>query len=276
MAKILTASFALLSILATPALARDLQCNKNQTRCITEGTNLTIGDQVGIFNHDGELVAKGRIMAMRGERRAVAINGRTGTIHKGYKLALLENPTSPGEPVTAYKVYHEPSMVAVGATAGYSEVSIGEGSPATEFTAFAQWRKWQGIQLVARGVYTAMEGSITRSNSEIVEQLPISMSGLGLLGGVGYVMRENQPLSFRGEVGLGGMQISAAAGGERRLVDDGETNAHITNGLSLYGRWTLGAMYNMSDWHLHADLAESLVQRAFANTLAFGVSKDLK
>src|SRR4051812_16205965 len=71
-------------------IGRDLMCNKKQTKCLTESTDLTIGDQVGIFNDEGELVATGEVKAMRGDRRAVLINTRHGDINSGYHLALLE------------------------------------------------------------------------------------------------------------------------------------------------------------------------------------------
>jgi hypothetical protein len=267
--------------LSTPAMAsRNLQCDKMQTHCVVgESTDLTIGDKVGIFNDDGELVATGEVRAMRGERRAVLINERHGSIHKNYKLALLdrsEASDASGSNVAAYKVYREPPKVDIGASIGYSTVSIGDGSPATEFSVFGQVRKWGGLQLVGRAVYMAMEGQLTRYTAGGTDNLPISVSGMGLLGGIGYVAREGQTVSFRGELAAGGMDVNATVGGDKSLVDSGQTNARVKNGFGAYGRAALGPVLNMDSWHFHLDYAPSLVYQAFANTLAAGVSKDLK
>jgi hypothetical protein len=275
------AVLSLASVLTSPALARDdkeLQCNKAQTKCLTESKNLTIGDQVGVFNEDNELVAVGEVKAMKGERRAVLINKRHGHISRGYHMALLETNTasdaSSGSLGSTYKIYREPSKMKMGAELGFSSWSVGDGSPATEMSVFAQWRKWGGMQVIARGVYTAMEGEVTHYGPIDAETLPVSVRGLGLLGGVGYILRETKPLSFRGELGVGGMYVSATADGDADLVED--TNAHVENGFGAYGRWTLGVIYNIESWHIHADFAQSLVYEAMANTIAFGVSKDIK
>ncbi len=257
---------------SSAAFGKSLQCNSQQTKCLTETKYLTIGDQVGIFNDDGQLVAKGEINAMRGDRRSLVISERTGTIRKGYNLALLK----PDQTADSYRIYRDPTAMSVGGAAGYSTLSVGEGSPATEFTGFAQWRQWGGMQLIGRFVYTNMNGDVTRNGPDGTEVLPITMNGLGLLGGVGYIIRESKPLSFRAEVAAGGMQINASVGGDSALADSKDVNSRIKNGLNAYARWSFGAMYNTGAWHWHVDFAESLVQQAFANTLSFGLSTDLK
>src|SRR4051812_23593628 len=96
------------SSVATTALSRaELQCNKLQTKCVAENNKLTIGDQVGIFNEDGELVATGEVNAMRGERRAVQIDKRHGTIRRNYKLAMMDDKSSSAN-LTPVKIYRDP------------------------------------------------------------------------------------------------------------------------------------------------------------------------
>lgn len=275
------ANLAVLAILAgvaaVPAYGRDgLECNKKQTRCLTETKDLTVGDQVGIFNDDGELVATGEVKGMRGDRRAVLINKKHGSIRRGYNLALLEGQSSDASVGPSYKIYREPAKLAAGGSLGYSSISIGEGSPATEMSMYAQWRKWGGLLLIARGVYTATEGEVSYYTDDGLERAPISMSGVGLLGGIGYTLRDTKPISFRGELGLGTMWVNASIDGDPSMVDEVGSKARVKNGFGAYGRGSIGAVWNLSDWHLHADLAESLVYEALAYTLAFGVSKDVK
>ncbi len=255
----------------------ELQCNKKQTKCVTESTNISIGDEVGVFNQDGELVATGEVTNMKGERRAVIINKRHGSIHGNYNLALLETKTTDTGFKNAYTVYQEPAKLALGAEAGLSTWAIGEQTPAAEYSVFAQWRKWGGLQLIARGVFTAMEGRVSRYGATNgLDEETVSVKGGGLLGGVGYVVRDGKTLSFRGELAAGGMYVSADVGGDAALVNDPEFQVRLKNGLNPYGRGSLGALLTFGAWHVHADFAESLVARASGTTLAAGVSKDLK
>jgi hypothetical protein len=266
----------LLSV-AAPAAAKALQCDKAQTHCVADSTDLSIGDQVGIFNDDGELVASGEVKAMKGERRAVLIEKKHGEIKKHYKLALLDTDTkSDANGVAAYRVYREPAKMTVGASVGYATVQVGDGSPATEMSAYAQWRKWGGLQLIGRATYIGMQGELTHYTDRVTETLPVSMTGIGLLGGVGYTARETKSISFPFEAAVGMMDVNASVGGDRSLINDADTNARIKNGINPYGRWSLGVMYSTESWHMRLDFAESLVSQAFANILVAGVAKDLK
>lgn len=263
--------------LSSVAMAKaELLCNKKQTKCVADSTRLTIGDEVGIFNTDGEMVAKGEVMAMKGERRAVQINKRYGSVRRDYKLALLE--TKPGDGgVANYAVYKNPAENLIGASAGLSTITIGEGSPAAEYSAFGQHRLDSGLLLVGRAVFTAMEGEVTRYGElNGLERQPISVSGFGLLGGIGYTVREGKTLAFRGELAAGGMFVSADIGGDADAVNDPNYEARVRNGMNWYGRGSVGLMLNLSSWHVHMDVAQSAIYQASATTLAVGLSKDLK
>lgn len=254
----------------------NIQCNKKQTKCVTESTGLTIGDKVGIFNDEGELVATGEVNAMRGERRAVLIDKRHGAIRKGYRLTMLENKAA-GSDLSAVKVYREPAKLSVGFSGGLSSIVSSSGAPASELSVFGQMRQFGGLQIIARGVYMAMEGDATRYADQGTETLPMSVSGIGLLGGVGYVVRDNKLLAFRGEAAVGGMSVSAAIDGDPSLVSEDEGfKSDFSNGIGFYGRLSAGAQLNLESWHIHADVAQSFIQKANGYTIAAGVSKDLQ
>lgn len=259
------------------AHAEEVMCNKKQTKCVTESKVVSIGDRVGFLNDDNELVAVGEVKAMKGERRAVLIKKRHGTIYRDYRLTLLGGVDSDATYSSQYKIYQRPSEMAVGGSVGFSTVNIGEGSPGLETSVYSQWRSWRGINLVARGVFSQVEGSVQHYSETDVENLPMSMTGIGILGGASYIMRQTKPISFRAEAGLGVMYISANIDGDSGKVGEPGYSSKVRNGVGLYGRWSLGAMYNFKkDWHIHADIVQSLAYEAFANTLAGGMSMDLK
>lgn len=273
----LTTAVMAFGIAGAATAKSELQCNKKQTHCVTDSTRLTIGDDVGVFTEDGKLVATGEVSAMKGERRAVIINKRRGAIHGNYNLALLEMKPSDANFKNKYELYQEPAKLALGGEAGLSTWAVGGQSPATEFSVFAQWRKWGGLQIVARGVFTALEGEVSRfSDAQGMDEQSLSMKGTGLLGGVGYVLREGKTLSFRGELGVGGMFVTADVGGDAGKVTESEYQVRMKNGLNAFGRGTFGLMLNFGEWHVHADVAESMISQATGTTLAAGLSKDLK
>lgn len=259
------------------AHAEEIMCNKKQTRCVTESHVVSIGDKVGFLNDDNELVAVGEVKAMKGHRRAVLIKKKHGTIYRDHRLTLLGGVDSDAVSASQYKIYRRPSEFTVGGTFGFSSLNIGEGTPGLETSGYAQWRSWRGINLVARGVLLQIEGSVQNYSDDGVESVPLSANGIGALGGASYIMRQSKPLSFRAELGLGLMYVSASVDGDSGKVSEEGYDAKVKNGVSPYGRWSLGAMYNFgSSWHLHADFVQSLAHQAFANTLAGGISMDLR
>lgn len=259
------------------AYADEIMCNKKQTRCVTESQIVTIGDKVGFLNKDDELIAVGQVKGMKGNRRAVLIQKRHGTIYRDHRLTLLGGVDSDATNMSEYRIYQRPSEMSVGGSLGYSTVNIGEGSPGVETSAFGQWRSWRGINLVGRGVFSQMEGTVQNFGDNGVENNSVSAIGFGLLGGASYIMRQTKPLSFKVEAGLGLMYISANVDGDSGKIGEPGYNTKVKNGFGPYGRWSIGAMYTLgSNYHLHADVVQSLVYEAFANTLAGGMSVDLK
>ena len=265
-----------LSLLSTTALAKTLQCNADQTLCvISDSAELTIGDRVGVFNNDGDLVATAEVSRMRGDRRSLAIGSRTGRIEKGDRIALLDTSAIDGTPPLEYRTYREPAKYEVGASVGYATITLGDSVPGYEASAYFQQRKWGQFELIGRAVAEVVSGKTSHPDVSTDKQ-PLKMTGLGLLGGLGYEWFTSQPLSLRVEGGIGAMQVAATVDGKKGPVDDGSANVHVKNGLSPYARWSVGAVYNYSDhWHAHLDLAESIVYQAFGNIITLGLSRDL-
>src|SRR5690606_18317303 len=137
------------------------------------------------------------------ERRAVLIKKRHGTIYRNHRLTLLGGVNANNQYSSQYRTYQRPSEVAVGGSFGYSTVNIGQGSPGTETTGYGQWRSWKGINLVARVVFSQLEGTIQHYTENGVEDLAVSVKSLGALGGASYIMRQSKPISFKAELGLG-------------------------------------------------------------------------
>jgi len=265
-----------LSLISSAAAAKPLQCNSGQTLCVvSDRSDLTIGDQVGVFNDDGQLVATAAVSRMRGNKRSLAIASRTGQIAKGDRIALLDTSAIDGTPPPTYEVYREPAKYQVGASLGYSTIALGTSVPAYELSPYVQMRTWGGLLVIGRAVYASASGETSHGDVS-VEKVPMQMHGIGLLSGLGYEWFTSKPLSLRIEAAVGAMRVDATVDGSSQPVDDGSIDIHVKNGTAPYARWSIGGVYHVGDqWHAHLDFTESLVYQAFAATLVLSMSRDL-
>ena len=270
-----TVGLALSTGVAT-ASGSTLLCNKRQTNCVVETNQMTIGDSVGVFNRDGEVVAIGQVNGMRGDRRTFKVGKRHGKIMKSHSLALLDAKPGTRNFASTYRVYRSPSKYAVGSSIGLSSVGVGDGSAALEASVFGAYRKWS-LQFIGRGIYGALDGKVTRSSATAgLETKPLSYRSLGVLGGAAYTLREKKSLSVRAEITGGLAYVGAVIDDSKELVKDQDFDARVDNGFGLALRGSIGAVWNLGSWHLHGDLVESVTHRAVATTLAAGISRDLK
>jgi len=265
-----------LSLISTVAAAKPLQCNSVQTLCVvSDRSDLTIGDQVGVFNDDGQLVATAAVSRMRGNKRSLAIASRTGQIAKTDRIALLDTSAIDGTPPPAYAVYREPGKYQVGVSLGYSTITLGTSVPAFEVSPYVQMRTGSGLLLIGRAVYVSASGETSHGDVS-VNKVPMQMHGMGLLSGLGYEWFTSKPLSLRVEAAVGAMRVDATVDGSSQPVDDGSVDIHVKNGTAPYARWSIGGVYHVGDyWHAHLDVTESLVYQAFTESLVLSLSRDL-
>ncbi len=265
-----------LCLLSPAALAKSLQCNSRQTLCVISGSNdLTIGDRVGVFNEDGQLVATAEVSRMRGDRRSLAIASRTGRIERDDRVALLDTSAIDGAEPVEYQKYREPAKYEIGTNLAYSTITLGDSLPGFEASLYVQMRKWGGWQFTGRFVADAVNGKTSIADSSS-DKVPLTMRGFGLLGGVGYEWLRSQPLSVRVEAAVGAMNVSALVDRSAEPVNDGTADIHVKNGTAPMARWSIGGVHQIGDhWHAHVDLAESIVYQAFSNMISIGLSRDL-
>lgn len=269
--------FALgLCLIADPAFARTLQCNKAQTYCITEDINLTVGDRVGLFNADGELVATATVHGMSGEKRALQIEERNGSISADDQLRLLDDPA---EGISVDKQVYQPHKdqadAQYGGMLGLSSFTFGSGATGEEVGAYGQWRKWGNAFLIARANAFTASARVRRYDGVNFVTQNEKASGVGALGGIGYESTQTRPFSVRVEADLGAIDVNSTLGGSSSLSDQNRSDTKMKNGVDLYGRWGLSGVYNLEVWHFELGFAESIIDQAVANTIVFGVSHDI-
>lgn len=268
---------AVVAASSSSALAAELMCNKDQSNCVVESRDLTIGDEVGVFTRNNELVAVGVVKSMRGQRRSVEITEATGTIRKSHRLALLERDSFVSQR-SEMRVWRDEAPWTVGGSVGWASVGIGDGSPATELSVFGAKRQWGQLELIGRATMLAMEGELSRTADRVggIETQPISLRGLGALGGVGQTWFHNRPVSARAELGAGFMHVGATIGGDSGAVEGAGYDSLVSNGFGKYIRGSIAGQYNLNPWKIELGLAQTMFHDAFATTIGLGVLKDLR
>ncbi len=262
-----------------PVFGKAVQCNSIQTRCVADGLSFTIGDRVGFFNTDNELVARGEIVAMRGDRRAVDIEKRFGQITGEDRMALLHDGPrtfSANKAPGSYDTFKEPSKIIVGASLGVAALNIGSGISGQDMSVFAQFHQMHGFKVIGRGSYLSGVGAAHRNLEDGYEDVTVNLRGFSLWGGGAYVLRESRPLAFKTEATLGLMNASVTADGDSALIDDGEVDANIRSGNHFGGQVLVGAIVTISNWHGHFDVSQTMISGLRPVTLGLGLSRDFE
>jgi hypothetical protein len=258
------------------AAGETIMCNKNQTQCVIENKDFTIGDPIGVLNRKGEIVATGRIRAMRGPKRAFVVQKRHGLITGEDRIALLGEGEQ-GPDTASYKIYKEPAKYTVGVNLDYGIVSVASSTPGFTISPFATSRYRDGFEFAVRGLYASYSATMSSSDGLESKSLPYEMRQLGLLGGLGYRMLEANPVSFRGELSAGLANIAATVDGDPSLADNQfRSRAKVKNGWAPMGRWSFGAYYRLKQVITSVDFAQSLAYEALTSGISFGASFELK
>ena len=269
-------SFAL-SILCLPslALARAVQCKKSQKICVTQDSNLTIGEKVGIYNEENELEATATVTSISGDKRTLEIQERYGPISASSHAALLPSDGGEAEKENA-KIVRLPTTARFGLSAGYAAVSSGAGVTGEELGLWGDYRLNANWLLTARMDFLLAGGSVRIFDGTDFRSPNESVFGLGLLGGVTYESKATRPFSLRFELGIGAMNVKSTLDGDASENDAYIDQTRFKNGMNFFARWGLTGFYNFQPWHVGFGIAESFVGQAIANILVFSAAYDLK
>jgi len=253
------------------ALAETLQCDQKQTFCLTSNRRLVVGDAVGIFNADKELVATGEVVSMRAAKRKIEINKRLGAIRKGDKVRRLETDVS-ADPTQAFPVYKEPARIVGGAAAGLTRINLAENTSAYSAGGFGQYRWRKNIQLVARAhFFTASGIAVDTSNGD--EEEAFSAQGLTLLPGLAYEIFAKRTWSLRGEAGIGASFVSLNTSGNASP----KSLEKVNSGVGLGARLGTSVLYNrLGDWHPEMAFEFMKIHDSRATTVAFGIMREIR
>jgi hypothetical protein len=259
------------------AIASEIECNREQTKCVTYNAQLTIGDRVGVFNNEDQVVAVGKVKTMDGDRRTVKIVKNYGTIYRKHQIALLNsNVQGIADLEASYEVYSPNALYNFGATTGIASMDVGDSLSGMEVSGYVQKRSYEALCLVLRTTFLGTTGKIARNLDYLdAGKRDMSFFGVGVLPGVAASIFEQGTVSFRGELGGGLIYSRTSLGGDTSLVEGQGFDTKVSNGIGPMLRAALSMQFKMDSYRAEIMLGQSLVYQARTSTIGIGISKDL-
>lgn len=257
--------------LATPSLAADFKCNKAQSFCTIDSKQLTIGDRVGFFNNDEEIVAYGAVEKVEDQTRYVKIEQANGRLKASDTYALLDDNKAQNIG-TNYKMYRESAKAAVGGDVGLASVGLGEGAVGFGASVYGNWKWQRDIYFAGRGFLLSTSGKAVNETTT-VESSNFQATMFGLMPTVQWITAQHKPFSARAEAGIGFAHATAS------ISNNGEVKDylnHIEPGFGLAMRGAVGVQANFKEWHPTLDAAVNRVQNSNYQMISVGILRDLK
>lgn len=235
----------LLGILApTLAFAYKVRCNDEQTQCEVDTKRLAMGDRVGIFSDDGLIVAIGTVKKLKGRLRVVHVDKKYADIKKSYELVLIRDEEAQN-PREFFKFSKATPERAFGATLGFTNMGVGEGFTAIDGQFYMQWKFRENTYYLGRGMFLTGGGKATHNTTQLDER-DLTLTAIGAMGGLAYVLMPQHLLNFRFEGAAGFAQVNAAISGG---VDAKEyVDGRIKPGMGHVIRLEAAAIYHWDDW----------------------------
>ncbi len=267
------AAIAFAAISPANAWAEKVRCNDRQSECFVYDKSLALGDSVGVFTRDNELVAIGKVEKIDGGERKIDIDKRYGTIQRSHRLALLESD-SMSDITKSFSIYKQPSKITAGASFGLSKMGVGLGASGMAVDAFGSYSWRKNFELVGRGSFLSVSGQV---NGDIFAPFPeaqFSLMGFGIAPGIAYHHNKNRLWSARAEANIGMMYSIAEVEQDDSILKNYVTD--LEPGFGLLSRVEAMAFYRIGDWQPGAGASYLRVQGIQGFNLSVALSRDIK
>ena len=219
-------------LISSTAFSETLECDKERRNCITDYTEITIGDDVVILTKANRLVAYGRVVGIVGKRRKIRLKKSYGPIYLTYKIRVGDHRD--------FKPIHIRSLKAMHFGLGFGNSSVGGSSNAIDIHGRQELKLW-GLPFKFGGSFHYVSGEMTK-DAEVrgTETNPFTMYSISGLVGTGflYPFSDAMALDLTGMIGLG--YIIGEVDGDGDEFDNEDYDADVVNGLALSG--SVGAM----------------------------------
>lgn len=221
--------------------AVDLKCDKKQAICEVSNRRLTVGDWVGFFSKDGYLSALGKIVKIKGRIREIRIKKSFAHISKHHRVEIVKDKHA-RKPRKYFRVRDRVTKSFWGVNLSLVSMGVGSGFPAFSVSGNYFWKFRKGTYFLARSWFLNGSGE-TASSIAGNPPISVSLSSLGVIGGISEIMRVGEKIALfpyiAGGFSFTSVEVGSTEDASEALnnrVKDGILLA-LEGGLSAYYRW---------------------------------------
>ncbi len=264
---------ALLVVLwGSTSLAFPFKCDKEQQRCEVQTRRLTVGDKVGVFTSEKQLVALGEVVDIDGSKRIVKITKKWSILLKNHDIDII-NDNAFQNPDAYYQILTPLPPLFWAAQLALVNLGVGDGFLATELSALVFKHFWRDFSYFGRVHYLTGSGSASDNLGGAGSQ-NVSLSSMGVSGGLSEMLLAYSLIAIRLDGELGFSYGSVKIGGG--FNEDKVLNGRFSDGFGVYLRGGASALWRRDGLQPELGLAFVLIHGSTNAAFSLGVSKSFK
>lgn len=205
----LVVALILATLICDHAWSYTLKCDSDQKQCHTKTRRLVRGDNVGIFDDDGYLVAIGRVIKANGLIRQIKIFKKYGTIPAQHDAQLIKDHQVK-KPEKFFKVLPPVAFDSLALAIGVFGVGVGSGLSAKGIDGYYERKFYQNFSWLVRIGYLSGSGNASETGDELLTS-SIDISALSVLGGATALLLPYSSISIRTEISMGLVNMAIAS-----------------------------------------------------------------
>ncbi|RZA23090.1 MAG: hypothetical protein EOP10_13675 [Proteobacteria bacterium] len=219
-------------VLSSSAMALSFKCDKAQTRCEVDTRRLTEGDKVAVFTEEKKLIGLGEVTGLEGSRRIVKITKKWGTFLRSHEMEIIQDEEYQN-PTKTFVIVTPLGSMAWGAQLGLVNLGVGDGFIGFEVSGLFFKHFWRDFSYFGRVHYLSGSGKASDNLGGATAQ-DVSVSSMGLSGGISELLLPYSPVSIRldAELGFSYGSVDLAGGFE----EDKVLNSRFKDGAGVYLR----------------------------------------
>lgn len=269
MKRLLALTFVLWS---TASHAFPFKCDKEQTNCEVQTRRLTVGDKVGFFTSEKQLVALGEVTDIDGAKRIIKVTKKWSLLLRNHDVDII-NDNAFQNPDAYYSIVTPLPPMSWAVQLAMVNLGIGDSFIGTEVSGLFFKHFWRDFSYFGRLHYLTGKGTAS-DNLGGASSRTLTVSSIGLSGGVSELLLPFATIAVRlnGELGFGRGKVTLEGG----FDEDKVLNSRFKDGFGIYVRGGAAAVWRRDG--LQPEIGLAVLHLHNSNNPAFflGINGSIK
>lgn len=252
----------LVCLWSSHSYAFPFKCDKEQNRCEVQTKRLTVGDKIGVFTSDKQLVALGEVTDIDGGQRIVKITKKWGPLLRNHDIDIIKDEFSTN-PESHYTIITPLPPMVWDVQLALVNIGVGDGFFGEEVSGLFLKHFARDLSYYARLSYLTGSGKAS-DNLDGANAQSLKISNIGLTGGLSEMIQPSSTIAVRldGELGVGIGNVKLGGGFNENKV----LNNRFKDGAGLDARVGAAAVWRRDG--LQPELGLAIVHLHSSNNAA--------